>query len=61
MVLSDENISKFQSLYKNEFGKEISKDEAYEKGSQLLQLMSIVYKPVTEEEFINLTSQENGV
>jgi hypothetical protein len=51
MVLSDENITKFQALYKSEFGLEISKEDAYEKGVQLLQLMSIVYKPITQEEF----------
>jgi hypothetical protein len=31
-MLSDEQIKKFQMLYKNRFGKEISREEAYEKG-----------------------------
>lgn len=61
MVISDENISKFQALYKSEFGMEISREDAYEKGMKLLRLMSIVYKPITEEEFTKLTSLENGV
>lgn len=51
MVLSDEDILRFQALYKSEFGMEISRDEAYEKGTKLLGLMSIVYKPMTEEEY----------
>ena len=50
MVLSDEDILKFQALYKSEFGIEISKNDAYEKGIKLLRLMSAVYKPMTEKE-----------
>ena len=51
MVLSDEDITKFQSLYKSELGLEISKEDAYEKGIKLLTLMSAVYKPMTEKEY----------
>lgn len=51
MVLSDEDIVKFQALYKSEFGMEISREDAYEKGIKLLRLMSVVYKPMTEEEY----------
>ena len=54
MVLSDENILKFQALYKSEFGMEISKEDAQKKGTKLLQLISIVYKPTTKEEYQTL-------
>jgi len=51
MVLLDEDIAKFQALYKREFGMEISREDAYEKGIKLVQLMSIVYQPMTEKEY----------
>ena len=51
MTLSDEDIVKFQRLYKSELGIEISRENAYEKGIKLLQLMSIAYKPMTEKEY----------
>ena len=51
MVLSDEDVAKFQALYRSEFGTEISRADAYEKGIGLLRLMSIVYKPMTKEEY----------
>lgn len=51
MVLSDEDILKFQALYKSELGIEISREDAYEKGIKLLGLMSTVYKPMSEEEY----------
>lgn len=54
MVLSDEDIVKFQALYKSEFGMEISREDAYEKGVKLLRLMSIVYKPMTQKEYIQI-------
>lgn len=50
MNLSDTDITSFQALYKSEFGMEISRDDAYEKGVKLLWLMSLVYKPMTKEE-----------
>lgn len=51
MVLSDTDIIKFQTLYKSHFGIEISKEDAYENGIKLLRLMSLVYKPMTQEEY----------
>lgn len=50
-MLSDEDIAKFQNLYKSHFGIEISREDAYEQGIKLVRLMSIVYKPMTEDEF----------
>ncbi len=51
MVLTDEDINKFQLLYKSQFGADISKEDAYEQGVKLLRLMSIVYKPMTVEQY----------
>ena len=51
MVLNDEQIKKFQTLYKNRFGKEISREEAYEKGVKLMRLVELTYKPMTQEEY----------
>jgi len=51
MSLLDDDITKFQALYRNELGMEISRANAYEKGIKLLRLMSAVYKPMTEKEY----------
>lgn len=50
-MLSDEQIRKFQILYKKRFGKEISREEALEQGTKLFRLVELVYKPMTEDEF----------
>ncbi len=53
-MLSDEQIKQFQILYKNRFGKEISREEAYERGAKLIQLVELVYKPMTKAEYQKL-------
>lgn len=50
-MLSDEQITKFLTLYKNRFGNEISREEAYEKGVKLIRLLEIIYQPMTEKEY----------
>ena len=50
-MLSEEKIIEFQRIYKECFGKEISREEAYEKASMLIQLMRLVYKPMTIREY----------
>jgi len=50
-MLTDEQITKYQSLYKNRFGKEISREEAYEQGVKLIRLVELIYKPMTKIEY----------
>ena len=58
MILSDEKIIEFQNLYKEHFGIDLSKAEAYEQGMKLLNLVSIVYRPMTSEDFEQAYSQQ---
>jgi len=51
MLLLDDDIRKFQELYKARFGMDISKDEALTKGTKLRRLMELIYKPMTKEEY----------
>lgn len=56
-MFSNEQITKFQALYKNRFGKEISQEEAYEKGAKLVRLIELIYKPMTEDEHQELSER----
>lgn len=51
-MLSDSQVSKFQTIYKNKFGKEISRADALEKGARLVRLMQIVYQSITKQELL---------
>ena len=57
MVLSNEQVAEFQKIYTSYFGKDISKEEAYEKGIKLLRLMLLIYKPITEKNFNAIQEQ----
>lgn len=53
-MLTDEQITKFQTIYKNRFGKEISREDALEGGIKLVRLMKLIYSPITEKEYLQL-------
>lgn len=48
MVLSDENIKEFQTLYREHFGEEISVEDARENGTKLVHLISLLYRPTSQ-------------
>lgn len=54
VILSDKAIKEFQGLYKKRFGKEISREEAYEQGVKLIRLTELIYKPMTKQEYDEL-------
>lgn len=51
MLLDDKHVSSFQKLYKESFGEDISKEEAYTQGIKLIELVRVVYQPMTKEEY----------
>lgn len=57
-MLTDEQITKFQKLYKAKFGKDIGRDEACEKGIKLIRIMQLTYRPITKVEFNKLQKNE---
>lgn len=60
VMLTNQQLTKFQLLYKNRFGKEISKKEAYEQGEKLMSLVEAIYKPMTEGEFNQLQERREA-
>ena len=50
MSISENHIQKYQALYREHFGKEISRESALDGCVKLLQLMKMVYKPMTSEQ-----------
>ena len=60
-MLSNQQINQFQLLWKNRFGEEISREEAYEEGTKLVQLLKLVYKPMTENEYKQLQKRREEI
>jgi len=59
-MLTDEQVTKFQTIYRNRFGKEISRADALEKGARLVRLMQIVYQPITEQELLEFQKRREA-
>ncbi|MDO8569477.1 MAG: hypothetical protein Q7R89_01705 [bacterium] len=51
MQISDIQLDKFITLYREKFGVELDRQSAYEKGVRLVQLMKTVYKPITKNDY----------
>ncbi len=53
-MLSDEMITQYQELVKKRFNREIGREEALNNGAELLRLVELIYKPMTEAEYQQL-------
>jgi len=50
MRLTDKQLTKYQKIYKDTFGKPISKDKALEQGLALLRLVKTITQPKKNNE-----------
>lgn len=50
MELSLEQLTSFQSLYRNHFGIDLTVQEAQEKALALLVMVKATYRPITKED-----------
>jgi len=48
-MLSDKAIKEFQNIWKKEFGESISKDKAVERGTKLVNLFRVIYRPIPKD------------
>lgn len=61
MLLSDKHILEFQEMYKRHFKEDISKEEAYDKAIKLIELVEIVYQPLTEEDLLRVEESRKEI
>ena len=52
-MLSTEQVNKFKEIYKKNFGKELSQDEALDKATKLARMFELIYKPIKKEDLKN--------
>lgn len=53
-MLTDDQLIKFQSLWKQRFNQEISKGEALKEGLRIVRLVELICKPNNETEYQKL-------
>lgn len=49
-MISEKQIAKFQALWKMHFNESISREEAIEKGTRLINLMRAIWIPETKKD-----------
>lgn len=49
MSISKEALEKFKEIYRKEYGKDISDEEALKQATSLLRLMKIIYRPIPKD------------
>jgi hypothetical protein len=50
-MISKEELKEFKKIYKKRFGKNLSNQIALERATKLLNLMRIIYRSMTKEEY----------
>lgn len=50
MQVSPKALAEFKAIYKEQFGKDLTDQETYDKASNLLRLMDVVYRPMTKQD-----------
>ena len=60
-MFTDEQIEKFITIYENRFGKRLSREEAIEKGIRLVRLVELIYKPMTEQEYLQVQKRREEI
>lgn len=58
MQLTTQQVNEFKELYQNEFGEELSDEEARKQARNLVQLVASVYQPIRKQELIELIGEE---
>jgi len=58
MLLTKEQVEKFQEIYRKSFGEEISYQDALAGGISLVNLMKIIYKPITQKDYDDLQKRK---
>lgn len=56
-MISNKQLQEFKSIYKEQFGEEISDAYALEIATKFVDLMEVVYKPMKKEEFEELKNE----
>lgn len=55
MRITSQDVKDFQRIYRSQTGQSLNNDMTYKKLQQLLLQMQLIYKPVTQDEIIELS------
>lgn len=56
-MLTQEAVEEYRQIYKKKFNKEITFEEAREQGEQLIELMKLIYEPISFQKMGTMASE----
>ena len=59
-MISNEALGKYKAIYREEYGEDISDEEALEQAVNLLTLMGAIYRPVKKEWLKGFEGENNS-
>lgn len=48
-MISEKALKEFKEIYKEEFGEDISDEEAIDLGTRLINLFKVIYRPIPKD------------
>jgi hypothetical protein len=53
-MISEKALKEYKTIYKKEYGIDLSDKEALEQATRLLNLMKIIYRPISKDDYEKL-------
>lgn len=51
MKISEKSLKEYKAIYKKEYGIDLPNEEALEQATKLLNLMKIIYRPISKDDY----------
>lgn len=61
MHISSEDLAVFRQLYLAQYGQDLSEAEALETARKMLRLVQLVYRPMTEADYEEITAHQTKI
>lgn len=58
-MLTEQQITKFQSIYRDRFGRDISREEALREGVKLVCFLELIFKPCNDSDYQRIEELSN--
>jgi len=60
-IISEKALKEYKAIYKKEYGVDLPDEEALEQATKLLNLMKIIYRPISKEDYEKLQKHREEI
>ena len=59
--MTDNDVVKFQELFEREVGQTLSPEESRDCAESLVEMIRLIYKPITKKDYVQCTKNPNAI